>query len=218
MTATHCQYLARLAEKRRGNECADVYLWPRTPIANIQAEIWSRCGHTDYTKLGRVGPILNTLRELILNKLLRDDFTYLDICTGDALIPWQVKREFPYSTCYGIDILLRDAQRLAITQGVQLYQVALQDLLTDNDVELFDVVSMLNTYRGWQSADLRESEKWIPAAMDAWLKWHARYIIVTTHERRDQIDAGFWVKRIGQGEDSSTMVIMFPSGADTWNQ
>ena len=218
MTTTHAEYLERLAQKTAERETEDAYLWPRTPIANIQAEIWSRCGHTDYTKLGRVGPILNTLRELIVNKLLRDEFTYLDMCTGDALIPWQVKREFPFATCYAIDIVPRNARRLATTQGVQLYQVALQDLLIDHDVEPFDVVSMLNTYRGWQSADLRTDEKWMPAAMDEWLRWHARYAIVTTHERQDQIDAGFWVKRIGQGEDSSTMVIMFPSGADQWNQ
>lgn len=218
MTTTHTDYLSRLAEKRERVDCSDAYLWPRTPIANIQAEIWARCGSTDYTKMGRVEPVLNTLQSMIINKLIKEDFSYLDICTGDALIPWQVQRQFPFSHCYGLDICYHESQALARRQGVRLCRASIQDLLLDHDVDQFDVVSMFNTYRGWQNADLRDTEKWIPGAVDEWFKWHAKYAIVTTHERRDQIAAGFWVKRIGQGEDGSSMVIMWPAGADQWNQ
>jgi hypothetical protein len=147
--------------------------------------------------------------------LLREDFTFLDICTGDGLIPWQVQRKFPFSQCHGIDINKDriSAHTMVQRQGVQLWRVPIQDLFASDDVGYFDAVCMLNTYRGWGKADLRASESQLPNQADQWLRAHARYIFVTTHDTQQQIDAGFWVKCLGPGEDNSTLVLMWPTGA-----
>lgn len=207
-----------MVQKAVGCAIKDVYLWPRTPVANIQAEIWARCGYTDWVRTGRVGNILDTLQEMLVNNLLREDFTYFDICTGDALIPWRVQHQFPFSRCYGMDIRRYSTYEMVTRHGVELYRIPIQDLFLDHDIGQFDIVSMLNTYRGWGSADLSGPEAWLPGAADDWFKQHARYIIITTHDRQKQIDAGFWVKQIGRGESGSDLVIMWPSGADQWNQ
>lgn len=213
------QFLTYLEQEARKENVKDAYLWPRTPMSNIQAEIWARTGASDWNDFrGRATDIIVTLQALIENNLLRRDFTYLDICTGDALVPWRVQRLFPFSRCFGVDLVEQETHELVTRHGVRLFRIPIQTLFRKHDVERFDVVSMLNTYRGWKSADLREADQWLPWGADEWFRQHARYVIVTTHDKQKQIGAGFWVHEIGPGEDDSRMVIMWPSGADDWNQ
>lgn len=217
MTILDCRsFLARLEQNAANIRTDDVYLWPRTPVSNMQAEIWTRVGHSDWGKQrGRPGIITRTLAQMVDEKLLRDDFTFLDICTGDGLIPWQVQRGFPLAGCHGVDINKGqlDAHVMVQRQGVHLWRIPIQDLFAADDVGRFDVVCMLNTYRGWTSADLRDGESQLPEQADRWLRAHARYIFVTTHDTQQQIDAGFWVRCLGNGEDNSTLVLMWPLGA-----
>jgi hypothetical protein len=69
---------------------------------------------------------------------------------------------------------------------------------------------MLNTYRGWESADLRESEQDLPQKADAWFARNSRFVIITA--TRDQIARlsceGWFVETLGKGEDESTMICM----------
>ena len=209
-------WLKTLEHESRDWGIEDAYLWPRTPVDNIQAEIWRRCGASDWTlKDGsRAGLIVTTLREMRENLLLRESFTFLDICTGDGLIPWHVVRSFPFTDVFGVDIAkgyLETHERIQ-RHGVALFRVPIQALFTDHRGGRFDVVCMLNTYRGWDSADLKDEEKWIPDGADLWFQRHARYTIltVTDEQRKRLINSGFWVTRIGSGENGSDMVLMWP--------
>lgn len=209
-------YLARLEQEARDRATEDVYLWPRTPLGNIQAEIWARTGHSDWNgNEGRAALINRTLHRMIIEGLLREDFAFLDICCGDGLIPWQVQRRFPFAQCHGVDINKGKLETHGFIQrqGVQLWRIPIQYLFASNAVGRFDVICMLNTYRGWGKADLRPDEADLPGLADEWFKAHARYIIVTTHDKQRQMAAGFWVKEIGPGEDDSTLVLMWPVGA-----
>jgi hypothetical protein len=97
-------------------------------------------------------------------------------------------------------------------QGVLLHKGYLQHLFVQSpgNGHRFDVTVMLNTYRGWESADLRESEQDLPEQADAWFTRNSRFVIVTATP--DQIARlgreGWFVDVLGSGEDESTMICM----------
>lgn len=207
-------YLERLQNEAHENHTRELYLWPRTPISNLQAEIWQRCGASDWTKHGRAGDILRALADLRANHLIPESFSLVDICCGDALIPWHAQRIHPFSQCYGIDLNAGqlDAHDLVQRQGVELFRIPIQRLFRSDAGVLFDVALMFNTYRGWDSADLEEGERWIVGAADDWFRHHAHYTIVTASEAQIERlkDDGWWVVDIGRGEDDSRMILMWP--------
>lgn len=215
------EYLRSLQEDSRHNG-ADQYLWPRTAMGNMQAEITARVGASDWLDgnlESRPGQIIGKLDNLIYNRLLPEDFTCLDICCGDGLILWQIKRAFPFSKCYGLDLNtgLFETHQMVREMGVKLYRGTIQRLFERGEKPLFDLAIMLNTYRGWGSADLREDEKHLPAAADLFFRYHTRYTILTlADDQSDRLRAeGFWVDQFGKGEDDSIMALIFPCG-DLW--
>lgn len=215
-------YLKYIEEQSAANGVSEHYLWPRTALGNLQAEAMFRVGVSDWREddlRSRPAQIIKTLEQLLYNDLLDGDFTCLDICCGDAVVLWQIKRAFPKARCYGLDLNAGqiDTHKMVQEQGVKLFRATIQRLFADTPDVLFDVCMMLNTYRGWKSADLQDSERWIPDTVDEWFRQHARYTILTVSDTQiEQLKSkGFWVSKIGAGEDDSSMVLAFPCG-DRW--
>jgi hypothetical protein len=215
-------YLAYLEAESAGNGMTE-YLWPRTAIGNLQAEATFRVGVSDWREddeRSRPAQIIAALRNLRYNKLLPEDFSVLDICCGDALVLWQIKRAFHHVRCYGVDLNAGKLETHAMVRraGVFLYRATVQRLFADAPDDItFDVVVMLNTYRGWESADLRDDEAWIPETVDEWLRKHARYMVLTVSDGQAKklMQKGFWVTDIGTGENGARLVLCFPCG-DLW--
>jgi hypothetical protein len=74
----------------------------------------------------------------------------------------------------------------------------------------FDSVIMLNTYRGWDQAKLKEGEIDLPELADKYFTENARFTFLTmtksqiNHFRR----IGFFVKILGYGEWDSLLVVI----------
>jgi len=157
---------------------------------------------------------MQTVDELIYNRLIPERFTLVDICCGDALIPWHVKRRFPMCEAFGVDLNAGRLQTHFIVQdqGVRLFRIPLQRLLRDDRKALFDVALMFNTYRGWEKAGLNRDELWLIDAADDWFRHHARYTILTaTLGQKERLrEQGWWVTEIGDGENGSVMILIWP--------
>lgn len=170
-------------------------------------------GVSDYqVENGRSRPahIIRQIKALIEHGLIADEFSVLDICCGDAIVLWQIKRAFPRASCYGVDFnkgKLSTHQKVQ-RDGVQVYRVFIQHLFHSHPDTPFDLALMLNTYRGWESADLREHERDLPELAENWFARNSLCTILTAtnsqilHLQR----LGFVVMGIGRGEDSSTMI------------
>lgn len=215
------QYLTQLESEAERNHTEELYLWPRTPISNLQAECWQRVGVSDWQAQdhrSRPHRIMCQVDQLLYNDLIPERFSFLDICCGDALIPWHVKRRWPMCAALGVDLNKNQlkAHWMVQDQGVRLYRIPIQRLFRNSQSVLFDVAIMLNTYRGWESADLRPQEQWLVEAADTWFWEHSRYTILTVAE--GQIERlkgdGWWVTDIGPGEDDSRMILMWPCAKD----
>jgi hypothetical protein len=220
------QYLAEIEEQGVGSEYEGLYLWPRTPLTPDHQEIIAkRVGVDDYRiddPRSRSALIIRKLLELTDDPRspLDERFRLLDVACGDAVVLWQVKKAFPHSACLGVDcnkgIFATNVS--AMGDGVVIFKGYLQHLFAQSPPEKFDVTLMLNTYRGWESADLRESEKDLPAQVDAWFEQNSRYVIVTA--TRLQIKRlrrqGWFVEELGKGEDESRMICMTREHRGSW--
>jgi hypothetical protein len=218
MQSSHIEYLKNL--ERVSAEChfEDLYLWPRTPLGyDHQDKIVQRVGVSDYDLEGHSRPalIIQQIKVLIKHDLIARDFTILDIACGDGIVLWQIKKAFPKAQCYGIDCNKDKFGTHSMVQrdGVEIFNAFIQPLFTIHPEVPFDLAIMLNTYRGWESADLREHERNLPELADAWFERNARYTILTATDPQighlEQI--GFKVVRLGKGEDNSTMVCLSKS-------
>ena len=200
------------------------YLWPRTPVGNLQAEAWRRVGASDWNlehPSCRAGSILDTLHELVANDLLTKQFTVLDLCCGDGVVLLQIGRAFLGSRCYGADLLQYPTHGLAQRRaGCQFYRAPLQAIVASEPPERIDVVIMLNTFRGWDKADIPAAEASLPQQTLGWMQRHARYIFVTaTLEQQKWLRrSGWFVWDVGKGEDESRMLCGFPcdNGEGRW--
>ncbi len=211
-------YLGGIEEMGVDSEYEDLYLWPRTPLnPDLQDVIARRVGVDDFEvqdPRSRSAMIVTRLRELIDDPAagMRDDFRLVDVACGDAVVLWQIKKAFPRADCHGVDcnkgVFSTHAQAMA--EGVLLHKGYLQHLFVRSppDGHRFDMALMLNTYRGWESADLRESERDLPEQADAWFARNSRFVVVTatraqiTRLRRE----GWFVAELGKGEDESIMI------------
>jgi hypothetical protein len=215
-------YFAEIEARGEGFEYEALYLWPRTPIGptDLQEVIARRMGGaSDYdvsNPRSRSALIIDKLQELLADPAsgLTDGFRLLDIACGDAVVLWEVKKAFPHAECHGLDCNkgLFATHEGAMQQGVLLHKGYLQHLFVQAPANghRFDATVMLNTYRGWESADLRESEQDLPEQADTWFARNSRFVIVTA--TRDQIARlgreGWFVEELGKGEDESTMICM----------
>jgi hypothetical protein len=214
---THIEYLQQLERKGQDVVLEDLYLWPNTPIKeDLQDEILCKCGATDYESenpTSRTYKIIHQLRRMVEQHQIEDSFSVLDITCGDAVVLTQIKKSFPRCEAFGVDCLKDKftTHEAAYREGVVLYAVYLQHLLEPiSFLKKWDVVIMLNTYRGWEHARLREHEKKLPELSDRYFAEYAQYSILTLnpnqlkHFRR----MGFRLKVLGEGEYHSLMVLI----------
>jgi hypothetical protein len=212
------RYLAEIELLAEGSKYEELYLWPRTPLTPDHQEIIARrVGVSDLDiddARSRPALIIGKLRELVADpgSPVDERFRLLDIACGDAVVLWQIKKAFPDARCFGIDCNkgLFSTNAAAMDEGVALYKGYLQHLFARPvpDRDQFHVAVMLNTYRGWESADLHEYEQDLPEQADTWFARNSRYAIVTA--TRDQIKRlrgqGWHVEELGKGEDDSVMI------------
>lgn len=213
MVTTHTKYLESLEQLAAGCKSEEFYLWPKSPVENLQLEIEQIVGVNDYyieNRHSRSARIIKQLKVLINNGLIPDEFSVLDICCGDAIVLWQIKKAFPKAFCYGVDFLKGRITTHQTVQddGVQLYGVFIQHLFRMHPDKPFDLAIMLNTYRDWKAAGLPEHERELPELADTWFAKNARYTILTA--RWAQVKylqrLGFRIIRLGRGEERSMMV------------
>lgn len=206
-------WLAMLENKSK-MEAPCATLWPRTPVLNIQAEIWRRMGASDYNldhPDSRAGNIVRMLKDMQANDLLPQMPTVLDIFCGDGVILWQVQRLLGRAQCFGIDVREYPEHELAQNAGVQFFYFPAQTLISHDPPGRFDVVFMLNTFRGWDKADLPQNDRDLSQRLLSWIIHNVRYCIVTATQ--EQIVAlreqGWWTFCIGRGEDDTQLTGMF---------
>jgi hypothetical protein len=216
MKSSYTDYLQNLEVLAANCRREDFYLWPRTPMGrDHQDQIVERVGVSDYdvtNRSSRPAMIIRQIQHLIRHGFIGDEFSLLDITCGDAIVLWQIKKAFPHAQCYGVDCNKGkfEPHEIAQREGVGLFRGYIQHLFVTDPPTPFDVALMLNTYRGWESADLREHERDLPRLADAWFDKNARYTIVTATERqiRHHRQSAHAVSRLGKGEDNSTMVCL----------
>jgi hypothetical protein len=205
-----------LLEAKADGSLSEYYRWRKTPVGNLQAEIWRRTGASDWNAghpNSRTGAITRTLRGMVENELLPRPFSVLDLCCGDGVILHQLARKFRHARCYGVDLLRYPTHRDAEVAGVTFHRVPLQEVVGNEPPRVVDVCVMLNTFRGWDRADLdAETEGDLPQRTLAWMKRFCRYVFLTVN--REQVE---WLKRegwfiwdVGKGEDDSRLICGFP--------
>lgn len=71
-----------------------------------------------------------------------------------------------------------------------------------------DITLMLNTFRGWESADLRAHEQDIPIKTLQWFESNAKFFIVTATLPQIKFlqERGLMIELFGKGEDVSYMI------------
>ncbi len=211
----HAAWFAALEKQFAAADAEGAYLWPRTPIHDIQSKIKQRVGAGDRevaAPRSRPALILRQIAALQGAGVLPAAFSVLDIACGDALVLLQIKKTHPSAVCFGADFHAGgiDTHAEVSTAGVGLHRTLIQHLFRAPVAPPFDLVLMLNTYRGWESADLKPEDRDLPALADAWLRDHARFAILTVTESQTKHfrDLGFHLQRIGPGEDHSIMVCL----------
>lgn len=136
----------------------------------------------------------------------------IDIACGDARVLLETSRRAPDAHCFGVDLHVGAfaPHSDALALGVELRRVLIQDLFAEPAPVPVDFAVMLNTYRGWDSADLRDDEADLPSLADGWFDASARFTLLTM--RADQIEdwrtRGYRHLDLGRGEDESRMVIL----------
>ena len=210
-------YLAELEAGLDESKVDSGLLWPRTPLdgEEYQERISQRVGVSDvavddpHSRPNRMVRLIARLRDV---GVVPADFSLVDIACGDGLILLELKRRFPESSCFGVDLNagVFPAHREAEAAGVVMRRVLIQDLFAAAAPRQFDLALMLNTYRGWENADLPEEDRDLPRAADAWLEANARLIVLTA--TADQLppwrERGFAVTDFGPGEDDSRLVLV----------
>lgn len=222
------QYLNDIEVISNGREYDHCYLWRRTPTSSIgmqQLRIIPQTGVSDWQvdhPGSRPFKVIDHLWTLHQEGELSENFTVLDICCGDALILAQIKRIFPNAHCYGFDCNkdVFETHNWIQALGVKLYFGYIQELFDHEPDVKFDVAMMMNTYVGWEWADLKPEFANLPEKANKWLGSCSRYGVVTAREH--QIDElfkqGFDIKYIGEGESGSTMVCFNKNGGQNANQ
>ncbi|MBE8950989.1 MAG: hypothetical protein SR3Q1_10430 [Quinella sp. 3Q1] len=208
-------FFGKLEEKAATVDIKDFYLWPNTPPPpdSREREILQRVGVSDYDTndpRSRSSLIIDCLGKLIRGGKISYPFVLADICGGDAIVGTKIKEHFMLS-----EVIVQDCfkgkfstHKQAHERGVKLYGGWLQHLVEGDLANKIDVVLMLNTFRGWHSAQLRPNEQDIPMKTLLWFERNSKFFIVTATV--DQIkfleQRGFTIVLLGKGEDDSYMI------------
>ncbi len=208
-------FFTRVEDKGRNANFEDYYLWSRTaPPEAHQEKIMQRVGATDYdvtNPRSRTHSLLKFISFLIEKGLITQCFTLADICGGDAVVSEVLKKNFPFAEIIVQDCLKGkfDSHEYASEIGVKIYGGFLQHVVTEDlTLEKLDILMMLNTFRGWESEDLRQHEQNLPSQTFSWLTRNSRFVIVTATQTQitDINSLGYDVADLGDGEDNSRMV------------
>ena len=175
-----------------------------------------RVGVSDYdtnNPNSRSSLIIRFIKKLIFDKKIAPYFVLADICGGDGVVCTKIKEHYPQS-----EIIVQDCAKSncethlkAAEVGVKLYGGYLQHIVEDNlHGGKLDIILMLNTFRGWHSAQLRSHEQNLPNQVLQWFAFNGRFIIVTATLPHIELlrKIGLNAEVFGKGEDDSYMVCL----------
>lgn len=214
--ATIQNFFVGVENMAKGTSPEDFYLWPYTPPPpnSHQERITQRVGTSDYdtdNPKSRSSLLIKFIDNLIRAEKIPQSFTLADICGGDAVVATMLKKNFPQA-----EIIVQDCfkgkfstHEQAASVGVKLYGGWLQHLVEKNLPKgQFDIVTMLNTFRDWYSAQLHENEQDLPIKTLRWFERNSKIFVVTATEEQIAFlkNCGFKVAILGKGEDSSFMI------------
>ncbi|MBR1730604.1 MAG: hypothetical protein IJ728_13900 [Selenomonadaceae bacterium] len=209
-------FFNEVEEKGNSSKIEDFLLWPNTPPPpkDHQLKITERIGVSDTDindPRSRSHSLLTFINYLIQNGKMSYPFTLADICGGDGVVCTKIKEFFPQAEIIVQDCFKNkfETHKYASEIGIKLYGGYLQHIVEGNlAFEKLDIVLMLNTFRGWHSAQLRKHEENLLFQTLQWFEKNSRFIIVTA--TKEQIiflqNNGFKLKLIGKGEDDSYMI------------
>lgn len=144
----------------------------------------------------------------------------IDICCGDALVLLEIKKAIAEIDGYGVDCNIGNysTHEECRSAGLHLIQGYLQHVMDPEISRLiehdkFDFVLMLNTYRGWEYANLRDEEKQLPQWADDFFYKYAKYAFITASSRQivSLMKKGFDVKILGRGEGTAMLIVISSS-------
>jgi len=199
------EWLEQLERESRGVSVGEVELWPETPYYGLQTRIQEAQGASDTevsNPRSRPYQIVAALRERVLGGYIPNNFTLLDICCGDGLILRAIHEEFPDAICMGVDMNVGSI--FNYDRDIRVYRIPLQSLVGSVPETRLDVTMMMNTFRSWSSAKLRNNEADIPDKTTLWLSRASRYSILTVHVRT--LPYSDEMRDIGTGERDARMV------------
>ena len=219
MFRNHDAYLSQLEAMALNEDFERYYLWPRTPIRDtLQEEVTQRVGASDFDlsqEHSRPSQIIKFISKLLSERLIGEYFSILDLPCGDAVVLWQIKKTFRFANCYGLDCNkgVYKTHETIQREGVFLYRAFLQHLFSSDPPEPFDLVVMLNTYRGWKYAALRQHEQNVPELANRWFGKNARFTVLTATDAQVDhlLNLGFLTAQLGKGEDDSKMICISTS-------
>lgn len=206
-------FFKELEIKCLGMENKNKLLWPNTKLEETQNWIKSKYGVQDDINIDGSRPkiICDSIQGLIDTKKINNNFSVLDICCGDALILHQIKTTYKESNVIGFDInkgKLKSHQE-AEQIGVNLFFGYIQELFQTDLNEKIDIVIMLNTFRAWDRAQLREDEGNLPDMANKWMLKNARYLLLTVNDRQLSLfNSKFKVRILGRGEEISKFILV----------
>lgn len=218
-------FFAKVENKGAKVNIKDFYLWPNTPPPpdSHQEKIIQRVGAADYetnNPKSRTNLLIKSIIKLLSANKISYPFVLADICGGDAVICTKIKEYFPYAEIINQDCFKGkfSTHKKATEQGVKLYGGYLQHLVEENlSTAKIDIVLMLNTFRGWQSAQLRDNEQNIPVKTLEWFKRNSKFFIVTATKSQIEFltETGLKVDILGKGEDDSFMICVSKNFSST---
>lgn len=213
------KYLESIRESGKNSKLEDLYLWHGTPKTDtLQDQIKNSVGARDddiNNPKSRTYRIQREIKQLLVN--MGGQIRIVDICCGDSIVLLELKKSIPEIDGYGIDCNIdkfstHDTCREA---GIHLIKGYLQHVMNPDIArqlgdEKFEFVLMLNTYRGWEYANLREEEKMLPQWADEFFFMHVKYSFITAsaHQIIALMKKGFDVKILGRGEGSAILIVL----------
>ena len=207
-------FFMKMEERGSRVKFDDFYLWKNTPPPpdSHQEKIIQRVGASDYdtsNPKSRSHMLINFIEKLLRVGKIPYPFVLADICGGDAVVCTKIKEHFPQA-----EIIVQDCFKgkfsthaAALERGVKIYGSWLQHLVED-DLHQIDVILMLNTFRGWESAQLRTHEQELSMKTLQWFERNGRFFIVTATVSQIKFleKRGLTIEVLGDGEDDSYMI------------
>ena len=104
-------------------------------------------------RMNQVDNIRDILKKLIDKGELKENFKLLDMCAAEGSRGCLLKKTFPKSMFYAFDITRYSAEKEVKKNGVNWFSIDLEKLLNSSVEFNFDVILMINSYRGLLDTD-----------------------------------------------------------------